>query len=339
MADSRFFERAGPFTLRQLAEIGEAELQGSGQEDRLIVDVASLDGAGADRISFLDNRKYVKALKTTEAGAVVLSQDDAPNAPDATACLVSRSPYRSFALISQAFYPKPEVEPEVHPSAVIPATARVAASARLDAGVVLGEEVAIGEGSHLGPNVVIGQGVTVGRNTRIGPNVSLECCDIGENVQIHAGARVGTRGFGFAMDPRGHVELPQTGRVIVGNDVEIGANSTIDRGMGPDTVIGDGCKIDNLVQIGHNVKLGKNCVIAALSGIAGSAEFEDFVICAAKVGVAGHLTIGAGTRIAAMSGITKSVPAGSTIAGVPASDHKEWLRKNVLLNRMVKDRG
>jgi len=339
MADDRFFTRAGPFPLRQLAEIAEADLHDPSRADMLIEDVAPLDAADGRQVSFLDNRKYVKALSNTAAGAVVLSAADAEMAPETAACLVSRAPYRSFALISQAFYPKPAVTAAVHPSAVIAASAEVAASAQIDAGVVLGEGVVIGEACQIAPNTVIGQGVTVGRETRIGPNVSLECCDIGKRVQIHAGARIGTRGFGFAMDPRGHVELPQTGRVLIGDDVEIGANTTIDRGMGPDTVIGDGCKIDNLVQIGHNVKLGNNCVLAGQTGIAGSAEFEDFVICAAKVGVAGHLTIGAGTRVAAMSGITKSVPAGSTLAGVPAGDHKEWLRKNVLLNRMVKNRG
>ena len=330
MADSRFFTRAGPFSLAHLADIAEAELADPQSAEKPIRDVATLTDAGPDEISFLDNRKYVGAFRSTGAGAVVVASGDVQHAPDGVALLVSRTPYRSFALISQAFYPKPPIKGGRHPTAIVADSARVGEGTRIDAGVVVEDAVVIGEGCHIGPNAVIGRAVTVGNGTRIGPNATLEYCDIGNDVQIHAGARLGTRGFGFAMDPRGHVELPQIGRVLVGNGVEIGANSTIDRGMGPDTIIGDGCKIDNLVQIGHNVKLGKNCVIAGLSGLAGSAEFEDFVICAAKVGIAGHLTIGAGARIAAMSGVTKSVPPGA---------HKEWLRKNVLLNRMAKDRG
>ncbi len=224
----------------------------------------------------------------------------------------------------------------MHPSAVVAESAMLSEVVRLDSGVVIGDDVRIGAGTHISANTVVGNGVTIGSRGRIGANASVEYCDIGDDVQIHPGARIGTRGFGFAMDPRGHVELPQLGRVLIGNDVEIGANTTVDRGMGPDTVIGDGCKIDNLVQIAHNVRLGRNCVLAGQTGIAGSAVLEDFVICAAKVGIAGHLTIGTGTRIAAMSGITKSIPAGSTVAGVPAGDHKQWLRKNAILNKMVK---
>lgn len=337
MADPRFFQRHGPFTLAELAAIGEAELRS--QEDGVleITDIGTLSEAGPNEISFLDNRKYVAAFQATKAGACVVAQRDIENAPEGTAVLVSAAPYRSFALIVQAFYPTPSADAGIHPAATIAETAQLADGVRIDAGAVIGDGATIGPRTHIGPNAVLGANITIGADGRVGANSSLECCDIGDRVQIHPGVRIGTRGFGFAMDPRGHVELPQLGRVIIGVDVEIGANSTIDRGMGPDTVIGDGCKIDNLVQIGHNVRLGKNCVVAAQSGIAGSAVLEDFVICAAKVGIAGHLTVGAGTRIAAMSGVTKSVPAGSTLAGVPAGQHKLWLRKSALLNRMVKE--
>lgn len=337
MADPRFFQRHGPFTLAALAQAGEAALHSPDSGAMEITDIGTLTEAGPTEISFLDNRKYVSAFTQTNAGACVVSPRDADKAPEGTKLLVSETPYRSFALIVQAFYPQPKAEAGIHPTAVIAAGAQLADGVRIDAGAVIGNGVVVGAGTHVGPNVVLGDGITIGAEGRIGANASLECCDVGDRVQIHPGVRIGTRGFGFAMDPRGHVELPQLGRVLIGNDVEIGANTTVDRGMGPDTVIGDGCKIDNLVQIAHNVRLGKNCVVAAQSGMAGSAVLEDFVICAAKVGIAGHLTVGAGTRIAAMSGITKSVPAGSTVAGVPAGQHKLWLRKNALLNRMVKE--
>ena len=337
MADPRFFHRHGPFTLADLARIGEATLHNPDSGGKEILDIGTLTEAGPDQISFLDNRKYAAAFSQTKAGACVVAPRDAETSPVGCSLLVSDAPYRSFALIVQAFYPLPVTVPGIHPSSVIAETATLGEGVRIDAGAVVGEGVSIGARTHIGPNAVLGTGITVGADGRVGANATLECCDIGDRVQIHPGARIGTRGFGFAMDPRGHVELPQLGRVVIGHDVEIGANTTVDRGMGPDTVIGDGSKIDNLVQIGHNVRLGRNCVLAGQTGIAGSAVLEDFVVCAAKVGIAGHLTIGAGTRIAAMSGVTKSVPAGSTLAGVPAGPHKAWLRKSALLNRMVKE--
>lgn len=338
MADPRFFHRHGPFTLADLAELGDATLHTPDDGGKIILDIGTLTEAGPDQVSFLDNRKYVSAFEGTKAGACVVAPRDVEKAPAGTALLVSNAPYRSFALIVQAFYPVPKTVPGIHPMASIAETARLGAGVRLDAGAVIGDGAVVGARTHIGPNAVLGPGVTIGEDGRVGPNASLEYCDIGDRAQIHGGARIGIRGFGFAMDPRGHVELPQLGRVIVGHDVEIGANTTIDRGMGPDTVIGDGTKIDNLVQIGHNVRLGRNCVLAGQTGIAGSAVLEDFVVCAAKVGIAGHLTVGAGTRIAAMSGVTKTIPAGSTVAGVPAGEHKLWLRKNAHLNRMVKER-
>lgn len=337
MADPRFFQRHGPFALADLARIGEATLHNPDSAGKEILDIGTLAEAGPDQISFLDNRKYTAAFNQTQAGACVVAPRDVENAPARCSLLVSDAPYRSFALIVQAFYPLPATVPGIHPSSVVAESATLGEGVRIDPGAVVGEGVSVGARTHIGPNAVLGTGITIGVDGRVGANATLECCDIGDRAQIHPGARIGTRGFGFAMDPRGHVELPQLGRVVIGNDVEIGANTTVDRGMGPDTVIGDGTKIDNLVQIGHNVRLGRNCVLAGQSGIAGSAVLEDFVVCAAKVGIAGHLTIGAGTRIAAMSGVTKSVPAGSTLAGVPAGPHKAWLRKNALLNRMVKE--
>lgn len=339
MADPRFFETAGPFALGELARIGEAELAPGADPEAQITDVATLAEATADQISFLDNRKYVSAFKASLAGACVVAPRDVDRAPPGMALVVSGAPYRSFALIAQAFYPISAPEPGVHAAAVVDETAVIDGSARIDAGAVIGALARVGPRSHVGPNAVIHRSVVVGADCRIGACATLEYCTVGDRVNIHAGVRIGTRGFGIAPDPRGHVEFPQIGLVTVGDDVEIGANSSIDRGMGSNTAIGAGTKIDNLVQIGHNVSIGRNCIIAGHSGIAGSTQLEDFVICGAKVGIGGHLTIGAGARIAAMSGLMRDVPPGETVAGAPAAPHRLWLRRQAMLERMVKHQG
>jgi UDP-3-O-[3-hydroxymyristoyl] glucosamine N-acyltransferase len=186
---------------------------------------------------------------------------------------------------------------------------------------------------------VIGQAVRIGDDTAIGANASLSHCDVGERTLIHPGVRIGQRGFGFAIDPAGHVRVPQLGRVIVGDDVEIGANSTVDRGAGPDTVIGDGTMIDNLVQIGHNVRIGKGCIIIAQVGIGGSTVLEDYVVVAAQVGIAGHLRIGSGAQIAAKSGIMRDIAPGAKMAGTPAVPVRQFFRQVAMLENMVRKKG
>lgn len=339
MADTRFFKRCGPFTLSELADLSDSTLATGADSAFSVSDTASLASATADDISFLENRKYLKEFETSKAGACVAGERDIERAPEGMHLLVSSNPYRSFALITQAFYPQQEILFSIHPTAVIDSTASVSESSEICANAVISKDAVIGDHVYIGPGVFIGAGVKVGNGTRIGASASLEFCEVGENCNFHAGIRIGTRGFGVAMDPRGHVELPQIGRVLIGNDVEIGANSTVDRGMGPDTVIGDGTKIDNLVQIGHNVVIGRHCIIAAQSGIAGSTTLGDFVICAAKVGVIGHLTVGSGARIAGMSGVVKDVAPGETVAGIPAGSHRGWLRKQAYLENVVKNRG
>jgi UDP-3-O-[3-hydroxymyristoyl] glucosamine N-acyltransferase len=208
--------------------------------------------------------------------------------------------------------------------------------------VVIQAGAKIGAGSKIGPKSVIGRGVTVGAGAQIGNCVSLECCDIGEGTLIHPGVRIGQRGFGFDMDKEGFIDVPQLGRVIIGKNVEIGANTTIDRGAGPDTIIGDGCKIDNLVQLGHNVELGNNCVLVAQSGVAGSSRLGDYVVLAAQVGVSGHLKIGTGAQIGAQAGVMRDVTAGAKLVGSPAVPVKEFFRmvsETQKLGRKGKKRG
>lgn len=340
MPDSRFFKVAGPFTVGDLARItGAVPAEGTDPE-RLVHDVAPLSAAGPEHLSFLDNRKYVDALAVSRAGACFVHPDFAARAPSGTAVLVTRTPYKAYALAAQAFYPVPALSAGIHPSAVVDASAEIGEGCEIAAGAVIGAGASLGPGCRVEPNAVIGENVRIGAGTRIGACASLSHCLIGERVVIYPGVRIGQDGFGFAMDAAGHVRVPQLGRVIVEDDVEIGANTTIDRGAGPDTVIGRGSMIDNLVQIGHNVTLGAGCVVVAQAGISGSSRLGHHAVLAAQAGIAGHLTVGPGARIAAQSGVMKDVAAGEEVCGSPAVPIRQFFRQVATLSRVSRaDRG
>ena len=335
MADSRFFSRAGPFTLERLADIAGAKIVGDIPPTTEFTDVAPLASAGPTDVSFIDNRRYVAEFKNCSAGVCLLQPDLADGAPDGMALLVTQDPYRGYALVAQAFYPPSIASSGVSSHAIVDPTAKLDPNAGISPGAVIGARAEIGAEARIGANTVIGDGVTIGEGCLIGPSVTLTCCQIGERVIIHPGVRIGQDGFGFAPGADGHAKVPQLGRVIIGDDVEIGANSAIDRGAGPDTIIGDGTKIDNLVQIGHNVRVGKRCLIVSQVGISGSCEIGDFVMIGGQAGIAGHLKIGDGARIAAQSGVTKDIPAGHTVAGFPAIDSRQHWRKVAALSRLA----
>ena len=313
MADPRFFNNHGPFKLSVLAEQIGAELSG---DDFEVLDVAALDVAGAGELSFFDNVKYKAQFEATKAAVVICHPDAAEFAPAGVSLLLSKSPYKSYALAAQAFYPQTHVA-GIHESVIIGEGAQIADTACIEAGAIIGPNVVIGEHCYIGANAVISHAI------------------IGAHVRIYRGVCIGQDGFGFAPDPSGFVKVPQLGRVVIEDHVEIGANTTIDRGAGPDTVIGQGTWIDNLVQIGHNVKIGKGCVIVSQVGISGSTVLEDYVMIGGQGGLAGHLHIGMGAKIAAQSGVMRDIPAGEEHMGSPSMPIKQYMRQVAALKRLI----
>ena len=339
MADPNFFKSAGPLRLGDLASIAQSEISQGSDPAMSLEDVAPLGQATGKDISFLDNKSYLAEFEKSSAGACIVHPDFAGRAPAGMALLLTEKPYSAYARVAQAFYPTSRPAAGIHPTAVVDESAMVGEGTAISANCVIGSRVTLGRDCIVGPGSVIDAGVQVGDGTVIGSNVSLAYCLIGKGCQIHSGARIGTRGFGFSMDPEGFLDVPQLGRVILEDGVEFGANSTADRGAGPDTVIGAGTRIDNLVQIGHNVRIGRNCVLVAQSGVAGSTMLEDFVAVGAQAGVAGHLTIESGARIAAAAGVMRNVQKGQAVAGAPAMPIKEFFRLCALWNRQLKAKG
>jgi UDP-3-O-[3-hydroxymyristoyl] glucosamine N-acyltransferase len=339
MADPRFFRLEGPFSVAEIAARADAEIAGGVDGKRLIADVAPLATAGPDHLSFLDNAKYVPALAATRAGAAFVHPDKAAHAPAGMIVLLTRNPYRAYAIAAQAFYPDPPPVPGIASGAVVDPTATLGPGCAVEPNAVIGAHAVLGRNCLVGPNAVIGAGCVLGSDVRVGANASLSHCLVGDRVRIYPGARIGQDGFGFAPDPVVPIKVPQLGRVIIGDDVEVGANTTIDRGAGPDTVIGSGTMIDNLVQIGHNVEIGRCCVLVAQVGISGSTRFGNYVMAGGQAGFAGHLTIGDGARIAAQSGIMRDVAAGEAVVGSPGMPARDHHRQVVMLRRLAAKKG
>jgi UDP-3-O-[3-hydroxymyristoyl] glucosamine N-acyltransferase len=340
MADPRFFKVAGPFTVAEIAKRVGAELGGAAEGQRELHDVAPLETATARDLSFLDNRRYIDRFRDTRAGAVIVDAKLAAGAPKDASLLITPQPYRAYALAAQAFYPEPPPEPGIAPSATIDKSASLGEGCAVAYNAVIGPGVRIGKRCSIGANAVIGDAVVLGDDVRVGANATLTHCVIGSRVRIYTGVRVGQDGFGFAPDPDVPVKVPQLGRVMVGDDVEIGANTTIDRGAGPDTIIGSGTMIDNLVQIGHNVQMGRCCVVVALVGISGSTRFGDYVMIGGQAGFAGHLTIGDGAKIGAQAGVIRDVEKGEALLGSPAIPIREFHYMTTYLRRLAaKHRG
>jgi UDP-3-O-[3-hydroxymyristoyl] glucosamine N-acyltransferase len=334
--DPRFFQRTGPHSLAAVVDAAGAEAP---PRRLMFRGVAPLGAAEAEDVSFLDNRKYLPMLLKTRAGAVIVDQDMADKVPASAVAIVSSEVHAAWARVAALFHPLHPLVPGVHPSAVIGTGVRIDPTAEIGPLAVIGDRAVIGGRTRVAPLAVIGQGVEIGMDCRIGSHASISHATLGDRVYIYPGARIGQEGFGFTMTSEGFQTVPQLGRAILHDDVEIGANSTVDRGGLTDTIIGAGTRIDNLVQIAHGAQLGRCCVLAAQSGVAGSTIVEDFVLIGGQVGVAGHVTIGRGAKLAAQSGVMQDVPAGSDVGGTPAQPVRAWMREVAWLRRVTRSQG
>lgn len=337
MVDTRFHRFAGPLTLGALlTQLGRADLvENLDGADHVITGVAELDLAGPGDLALAAQPSYLEELRRTVAGAVLVAPALRDAVPAGCIAVLLDKPHNLFADILDALYPA--------------STRSIIASGRDDLGapiferdvtlgtnVVVGPGVEIGRGTVIGANTVIGAGVTIGRNCVIAANTTIDCAHIGNDVVLHSGVRIGTEGFGWLDFGHSNRKIPQLGRVIIQDRVEIGANSTVDRGALGDTVIGEGTKVDNLVQIGHNCRIGRYCLIAAMTGLSGSTIVGDGVLMGGGVGTSGHLSIGDGSVIHGRAAVTKDWPAGSKLAGAPAQDIRDFWRELATMRKLSK---
>jgi UDP-3-O-[3-hydroxymyristoyl] glucosamine N-acyltransferase len=342
MTEPLFFERPKGFTAQEIAALTGAVARGDIEPERRVSGIAPLDRAAPSELSFMQSPKYVSQFVATRAGICLTTEKFAAQAPSRVAVLVTPAPYRAFVAVAQALYPgamRPSSLFEasgVSPSALVHPSARLESNIVIDPAAVIGPRAEIGSGTVIAPTAVIGPEVRIGRNCVIGAGVTIAHALIGDRVIIHPGARIGQDGFGYIPGAAGHGKVPQVGRVIIQDGVEIGANTTIDRGAIRDTLIGEGTKIDNLVQIAHNVEIGRHCVLAAYTGISGSCSIGDYVMMGGRVGITDNVTIGAGAMIAAGSGVMSNIPAGEKWGGAPAQPARDWLKANAALRRLAR---
>jgi len=345
MSEPVFLRYARGLTLEEVAKLTGADQPPASARVRRIVNVAALDRATPSELSFLDNKNYAPVAAVTHAGACLTTAALAKELPAHVTALFVREPYRAFVQVARALFPqalRPSSLYEADDAAGVHAGAHVHASARLedgvtvDPGAVVGPRAEIGAGTVIAANAVIGPEVRIGRDCAIGAGAAITNALIGDRVIIHPGCKIGQDGFGFVMGGKGHLKVPQIGRVIIQDDVEIGAGSTIDRGAIRDTVIGEGTKIDNLVQVGHNVSIGRHCVLVAQTGISGSSALEDFVVLGARVGLNNNVTIGEGAHIAATSIVHGDVPPGARWGGMPAKPVRQWFREMMILEQLAR---
>ncbi len=340
MPDPRFFDTAPPVTLAELAQQVAAELLDGALSDRGIVGVSTLERAGPSEVVFYSDRRYSAALASTRAGACFIEQGQIEALPEGCAALLTPLPQAAFAKAAARLHSPRRADGEL----AVHRSAELETGVFVGPGATVGCEAKIGGGTQLGAGAVVGPGVCIGRDCYVGANAVVGFALVGDRVRIHAGAVVGEAGFGAAPGERGLVDMPQLGRVIIQDDVTVGAGTCIDRGAFEDTVIGENTKIDNLVQIAHNVTIGRNCLLVAHTGISGSVAIGDDCVFGGRAGTVDHITIGRGARVSAGAGITKDIPAGETWGGYPARPFSRWKRETAWLTinagrRSTKGRG
>ena len=343
MVDDRFFPSHPPVPIGRLVELVSGRLVHESLGHVLISGVTTLDKATPDMLAVLNNvNQYASHMGTTHAAAVILEAKHVDKLPPHVAGIVVDEPYLALTHVLQFFYGEHETptQKKIHATAVVAQTALVGEGCQIGPYAVIEDHAIIGPHTTIGSHSVIAKGVHMGAHCRIGAHVTIECADIGERVSIDAGARIGQAGFGFHRDyVKGHVPVLQVGRVIIEDGVSIGANTTIDRGSLDDTHIGQGTMIDNLVQIAHNVKTGRNCVIVAQVGVAGSTHLGHAVTLAGQVGVAGHVKFGDGSVAAAQSGVMRDVKPKEVVGGCPAVPIKKWHRQTIAMQKLAIKKG
>lgn len=344
MQDPVFFQPSRPLTVGDIAILTGAKLLTHNLASYQITNLASYDAGVSGALVFLEGKRNLEALGSLNATAILCSEDAAAYVKDGVAVLVSTKPQQDFAAVGRLLFPdaaRPTPltgETGVSPAAYVDSTAVLEDGVIVEAGAVVGPNAVIGTGTVIAPNAVIGKSTRIGRDSYIGPTTVVQNALIGNRVILHSGVRIGQDGFGFVAGRFGAEKMPQLGRVIIQDDVEIGANTTVDRGALSDTIIGEGTKIDNLVQVAHNVRIGRSCLVAGLCGISGSVTLGDGVMLGGNVGLADHISIGSGAAIAARAGVMNDVPAGQRWAGAPARPIKEFFREVAAIRKLTKDK-
>ncbi len=335
MADPRFFPLPEAMTLSDVAVLTGAQLVTGADPGFVITGASPLGQASEGDIGFLTGRKNFALLEESRAGACLVTDDVAAGYAGACNLLIHETPQAAYAGLVARLYPDAAAIEGVSPLATVDPTAKIGPGAEIGPGAVVGARAVIGARSVIGPNAVIGQGVVLGEDARIGANVTISHALIGKRVRILPGASIGQSGFGYVPGPTGLIPMPQIGRVLIGDDVDIGSATTIDRGAGDDTRIGDGTKIDNQIQIGHNCQIGRHCVLAAQVGLSGSVTVGDGTMMGGKSGSAEHITIGRGVKLAAGTGLMRDVPDGETWGGRPGQPIRDWHRENAFLRKAI----